>query len=164
MAEKLIKQKIMTFDEYSSFACTGSSCPDHCCVPNVWKVSVTNAEYKLYQTKFKENAFGALLEGSLVKSGKDYCFKADDKGVCPLLTEENLCGVYIELGKGYMCCACKVFPRVTLFYNGFAQHTLSLGCPEAARLGCAYSNSTKKTMQEVKTRVFTTELRTALKI
>ena len=45
-----------------------------------------------------------------------------------------LCDIYINLGEEHLCETCKNFPRITQDYTDFVEHTLSLACPEGARL------------------------------
>jgi lysine-N-methylase len=53
---------------------------------------------------------------------------------CPLLTEERLCRIQIELGEGLLSHTCATYPRVFHSVGGAQEKALSLSCPEAARL------------------------------
>jgi lysine-N-methylase len=53
---------------------------------------------------------------------------------CPLLTSDDLCSIQVELGEEMLSHACKTYPRVVHAIDGIEEISLSLSCPEAARL------------------------------
>ncbi len=53
---------------------------------------------------------------------------------CPLLTEKNLCGMYLHLGKDSLCRTCRIYPRHQEEFGNLQEISLSLSCPEAARI------------------------------
>jgi lysine-N-methylase len=53
---------------------------------------------------------------------------------CPLLTPQRLCRIQVEHGGNYLSTVCSTFPRRTCTIDGLEEKTLSLSCPEAARL------------------------------
>ena len=48
--------------------------------------------------------------------------------------EENLCDLYKALGPDSLCDTCRMYPRHTEEYEGLRELSLSLSCPEAARI------------------------------
>jgi lysine-N-methylase len=53
---------------------------------------------------------------------------------CPLLSDESLCRVQSECGESFLSHTCAVYPRVINSVDGAPDKSLSLSCPEAARL------------------------------
>ena len=53
---------------------------------------------------------------------------------CAFLNEENLCDLYKALGPDALCDTCKSYPRHTEEYEGLRELSLSLSCPEAAKI------------------------------
>lgn len=117
-------------DYYKGFACLGGACPDTCCAQ--WEVVVDDDTAALY----------ASIPGKLGEKLRDTLTLDEDgdrilkfaEGRCPLLTGEGLCGVQKALGHGALCKTCREFPRLCQDYTLFREHSLSLSCPEAARL------------------------------
>jgi lysine-N-methylase len=55
-------------------------------------------------------------------------------GECPLLSEEGLCRIQMEHGESYLSITCATYPRTIHTIDQLREETLSLSCPEAARL------------------------------
>ncbi|MFJ7745098.1 flagellin lysine-N-methylase [Peribacillus sp. NPDC097295] len=118
------------------FSCIGSSCEDTCC--SGWKVPIDNTAYKKYnnvkdkelKTKIKEN-----ITRNRNNPTKDYMasFIMGSKG-CSLQDEKGLCEIHSKLGESFLCNTCAVYPRVNNLVNGVTEQTLTVSCPEAARL------------------------------
>ena len=53
---------------------------------------------------------------------------------CPFLAESRLCQIQSELGESYLSNTCSTFPRRSFTIDKIEEKTLSLSCPEAARL------------------------------
>lgn len=112
---------------YNRFCCIGSACEDTCCAS--WAIDADEEALKRYR---RENgAFRKRLrEGIDIRSGS---FRMQD-GRCPFLNEENLCEMYVCMGKESLCKTCREFPRHAEDYGALREISLSLSCPEAARL------------------------------
>jgi len=69
------------------------------------------------------------------KSDADYGYidLLPETGECPLL-DEQLCAVHKELGEYQLSNSCFSYPRNVLNSGGIVQQTLTLSCPQAARL------------------------------
>lgn len=50
------------------------------------------------------------------------------------MNDENLCDLYKALGPDALCDTCRLYPRHTEEYEGLRELSLSLSCPEAARI------------------------------
>uniref|UniRef100_UPI002670D1B1 flagellin lysine-N-methylase n=1 Tax=uncultured Clostridium sp. TaxID=59620 RepID=UPI002670D1B1 len=58
--------------------------------------------------------------------------KLKDKG-CSLLDEKGLCTIHANLGVGYLCNTCKVYPREITKLGEIYERNLFMSCPEIAR-------------------------------
>ena len=75
------------------------------------------------------------LESALRNSidWEEECFYQNNRR-CAFLNDENLCDLYKELGPDSLCDTCRLYPRHTEEYEGLRELSLSLSCPEAARI------------------------------
>lgn len=112
---------------YPSFSCIGSRCEDTCCAS--WQVGADPASLRRYRSVKGE--FGKWLRGSIDWSTGSFLLR---DGRCPFLNEENLCEMYLRLGEDSLCRTCRDFPRHLEDYGRLREVSLSLACPEAARL------------------------------
>ncbi|WP_125144465.1 flagellin lysine-N-methylase [Clostridium transplantifaecale] len=112
---------------YREFSCTGSLCEDTCCAS--WGVSIDPVSLKRYQCVKGE--FGRRLRESIDTGTGSFIQR---EGRCPFLNRENLCDMYTCLGEKSLCRTCRDFPRHMEDYGPLREVTLSLACPEAARL------------------------------
>ena len=53
---------------------------------------------------------------------------------CSFLNEEKLCDLYEEMGEEFLCRTCREYPRHTEEFENVRELSLSLSCPEAARI------------------------------
>lgn len=112
---------------YNQFSCIGSACENTCCAS--WAIAADDEALKRYRRE--TGSFRTRLkEGIDLRSGS---FRMQD-GRCPFLDEKNLCEMYQQLGKNSLCKTCREFPRHVEDYGALREISLSLSCPEAARL------------------------------
>ncbi len=64
---------------------------------------------------------------------KEQAFRQYDHR-CAFLNEENLCDIYSETGPDMLCDTCRKYPRHIEEFEGLREYSLSLSCPEAARI------------------------------
>jgi lysine-N-methylase len=133
-----------------SFRCIGSDCEDTCCAG--WSVPIDAATWDKYQN-LPQSPLRVLMDSSIDHASKPACnhqdapaeaatvndptfatIRMDSANQCPLLTEERLCRIQIELGEGLLSHTCATYPRIFLSVGGAQEKALSLSCPEAARL------------------------------
>ncbi len=123
-----------------SFRCIGSACEDTCC--QGWAVPIDRQTYEKYQN-LPDVPLQALVQSSVVAQpmGADGAepvpfakILMTKENQCPLLNEERLCRVQIACGESFLSHACAVYPRVINTIDGAPDMSLSLSCPEAARL------------------------------
>ncbi|HDK7159458.1 TPA: flagellin lysine-N-methylase [Clostridium botulinum] len=127
--------KILKPVYYAEFKCIGSECIDTCCKD--WQIQIDKKSYLKYRKTKGE--FSKKLNDSVVRNRKNgtELFYAEIKlkeDKCPLLNEKKLCGIYINLGEEYLCNTCKIYPRLIRKYGDIYERTLSLSCPEVARI------------------------------
>lgn len=119
------------------FQCIGSSCEDTCCAG--WKVIIDKDTFQKYrETKHPE--MKDLLKKNVTRSRSnatmlDYAkIKLDDKDICTLLDDQGLCKVHSLLGPELLSNTCATYPRMLNRLDETVEKSLTLSCPEAARL------------------------------
>ena len=114
-------------DYYRQFTCIGGKCPDTCCAG--WEIVIDDKTLEKY--KKYPGGFGNRLRNSI--NFKRKSFKQYDRR-CAFLNEENLCDIYTEAGEKLFCKTCRQYPRHEEEYENVRELSLSLSCPEAARM------------------------------
>lgn len=112
---------------YKEFSCIAGSCPDTCCAG--WQIVIDNKTLKKYQ-HFK-GPFHNRLHNDI--DWKEHVFRQYNRR-CAFLNEENLCDIYTEAGPKMLCDTCRNYPRHIKEFEGLREISLSLSCPEAARI------------------------------
>jgi lysine-N-methylase len=132
------KKRLVLVPRYmKEFACTGSACEDTCCAG--WQVYIDKNTYKKYN-KVKDPVLKPLLEKHIKRirpTQNDQAYAKillDANHYCPMLTEEKLCNVQLNLGEKYLSNVCATYPRVTNIVNDLLEKSATLSCPEAARM------------------------------
>ena len=122
------KIKLRTPEYYKNFHCISSECKDNCCVGG-WQIDIDEETAEYYSTV--NGDFGKKLRDNI-----DYdnlCFKLKD-GKCPFLDNNNLCGIYKELGEEHIGVVCDQFPRFTEYFGNVKERGIGLACEEAAKI------------------------------
>lgn len=116
---------------YRNFKCTAAACTNTCCAG--WTIMID--ERAMFRYKSYKGSFGSRLRNSI--DWKESSFHQYE-GRCAFLNEENLCDIYGEAGQHMLCNTCRNYPRHVEEFEGRRELTLSLSCPEAAKLilGC----------------------------
>lgn len=115
-------------DYYPEFECVAGECEDTCCAG--WQIVVDERSLKKYRVQ--KGPFRKTLHRSI--NWKEKIFHQDKKRRCAFLNEENLCEMYCHLGAESLCRTCKLYPRHIEEFENVREITLSVSCPEAARL------------------------------
>lgn len=115
---------------YDKFRCIAADCEDSCCAQ--WQIVVDDETAFMY-----ENVDGEIGEKlrSVQETDEDgdRVFRLDGDR-CPFWERSGLCEIHRCLGEEYLCGTCSEYPRAVQDYGDFAEHDLSLSCPEAARI------------------------------
>lgn len=112
---------------YDQFTCTAGDCPDTCCAG--WQIVIDEDSLERYGKE--QGEFGKRLRNSI--DWEEECFYQKNRR-CAFLNDENLCDLYKALGPDALCDTCRLYPRHTEEYEGLRELSLSLSCPEAARI------------------------------
>lgn len=121
-----------------SFSCIGSACEDSCCVG--WRVTLDKDTYNKYKN-VKHPVLTTKLNKSMKRNkqsgAKDNTYASfimDDRGRCPMLEENGLCGIQAALGEDMLSRTCSTYPRVINKVGSSFEISAKLSCPEVARL------------------------------
>ena len=129
-------------DFYKEFSCIAGACPDTCCAG--WQIMIDEKSLKKYK-KFK-GTFRNRLHNDIDWS--EQAFRQYDRR-CAFLNEENLCAIYSEAGPDMLCDTCRKYPRHIEEFEGLREYSLSLSCPEAARIFLSHKNKISFVTREV---------------
>lgn len=125
-----MKQVNIYPDYYSEFHCIADKCPDNCC--EEWEIVVDDESSCIYESVMGD--IGEKLRSSMtIDADGDRIFQLKENH-CPFLEKTGLCEIHRILGEGYLCKTCREYPRAVQDSGDFAEHGLSLSCPEAARI------------------------------
>lgn len=99
---------------YHTFQCKADQCHHTCC--QKWTIDVDEETAKLYQTL--PTLLGEDLRKFMTVDDEGYYFMFSDKQpTCPLLREDGLCRVVLELGEDSLCDTCHMHPRFYKYIN-----------------------------------------------
>ena len=141
---------------YSEFSCLGSDCSETCC--QGWKIDVDQNCHQRYQElriKYNEDNIDKFLKKNNNPTSSKFSFiQMKKNGFCPFLDKSQLCSIQKTFGEEYLPDTCKTFPRRTIDFDEIKIKTLSLACPEAARLCLTKKNSMDINSEEKKVENF----------
>ena len=115
-------------DYYQDFECIADKCEDTCCAG--WQIVIDKKTLKKY-TKIKGDFRKRMFKSVDWFQGT---FKQDKDKRCAFLNEKNLCDLYLSQGEEGFCKTCREYPRHTEEFEGVREITLSISCPEVARI------------------------------
>ena len=115
-------------DYYEDFECIADKCEDTCCAG--WQIVIDRETLKKY-TKIKGDFRKRMWRSVNWFSGT---FKQDKEKRCAFLNDRNLCDLYLSQGEEGFCKTCREYPRHTEEFEGVREITLSISCPEVARI------------------------------
>ena len=130
-------------DYYKEFKCVADKCEDTCCAG--WQIVIDEKSLRKYKKvcgeailpreKKKvpcEPSFALRMLGSV--DWKDGTFRQAEEKRCTFLNDENLCDLYTNLGEKSLCKTCRLYPRHIEEFEGLREVSLSISCPEVARI------------------------------
>ena len=117
--------KLNNIDE---FKCLADKCPDTCC--SGWMIEIDEASLGKY--KAVSGSYSSVLDERIDYTEK--VFKQKESGDCSFLCSSKLCDMYSNLGEASLCDTCRLYPRHIEEFLNVREMTLSISCPEAARL------------------------------
>lgn len=119
----------------TDFKCVGSECRDHCC--KGWDVpldkTTVNRYLKSSQIEIRNIASEHIktTKKSFSEWGK---LTLSSGGTCAFMDTERLCKVHKQLGPAALSNTCSTYPRLQHVYRSEVHKTVTLSCPEAAKL------------------------------
>ena len=124
----------------ADFQCDGSKCNAKCC--GKWRIDIDMETYKKYQ-RIKNPAMRKKILSSIQPSTIQTGFQIElnNKGVCPLLCEDNLCYIQRNMGEGALSQTCKVYPRMIQQIGNYQFRMLAMTCPVAAEYALLSPNA-----------------------
>ena len=127
LLKKIMKHYEICF--YSAFSCAMGDCPNTCC--KGWRIVFDEETYHRYLNEPGKN--GRRLRSAIKKTDGDVYFR-DSVKRCVFYERSGLCSLQRTVGTAYMPQVCRIYPRFRQHYGSFAEETLFLSCPSAARL------------------------------
>lgn len=108
-------------DYYDNFKCIADACPKTCCAG--WQIEIDDESLNKYSSMkidtidYQEQAF--------FHDNKKRCLNLDENGLCKLITAH---------GPDILCHTCATFPRHMEEFENVREYSLSISCPEVARM------------------------------
>ena len=115
-------------DYYKEFECIADRCEDTCCAG--WQIVIDKESLQKYK-KIRGDIRKRMLRSVNWFRGT---FRQEKDKRCAFLNENNLCDLYLAQGEDGFCKTCREYPRHTEEFEGVREITLSLSCPEVARI------------------------------
>ena len=115
-------------DYYKEFQCIADKCEDTCCAG--WQIVIDKKTLKKYK-QIKGSFRGRMFRSINWFTGT---FRQDKEKRCAFLNERNLCDLYLSQGEEGFCKTCRNYPRHIEEFEGVREITLSISCPEVARI------------------------------
>ena len=115
-------------DYYYEFTCIAGKCEDTCCAG--WQIVADEAALEKYKRVI--GPFRRRLKNSI--NWEEGTFKQEKDRRCTFLNDENLCDMYTALGERSLCRTCTMYPRHMEEFEDVREITLSVSCPEVARI------------------------------
>ena len=114
-------------DYYKDFSCVAGDCEDTCCAG--WEIVIDPKSLKKYHES--KTLKRRLLRDIKWRKGT---FRQCRDGRCAFLREDGLCDLYRKLGADSLCRTCRTYPRHTEEFENVREITLSISCPQVARM------------------------------
>ena len=117
-------------DDHDSFVCLAGACPDTCCAG--WEIVIDEHSLEAYAQRTKAgDTFAKQLSRSV--DWEESVFRQTNRR-CAFLEDNDLCALYTAMGPEALCDTCRNYPRHMEEFEGLREYSLSLSCPEAARI------------------------------
>lgn len=119
------------------FRCIGGACEDTCCAG--WNITIDKKTYQTYR-KVRNPEISDDLKQYVKRNRKanndvEYAkFILDENQNCKMMLDDGLCSIHKELGEEFLCNTCAIYPRHLTKVGESIEKSLTLSCPEAARI------------------------------
>ncbi len=114
---------------YKKFSCTADKCTDSCCIG--WEIDIDKDSMKFYRNV--NGSFGKILCENISEIAVPH-FILNKNQRCPLLNQNNLCNIFINLGEEHLCNICRDHPRYFAWYKNIKEGGIGLCCEAAAKI------------------------------
>ncbi|MGB3368240.1 MAG: flagellin lysine-N-methylase [Acidaminobacteraceae bacterium] len=135
---KIQNPKYIYASYYKDFVCTNSACEDSCCTH--WDVEIDKNTFEKYK-KVKDEEVRKIIDKYVCKNEESYDDNVDYGRVkltknknCPFLDDKKLCKIQINISEEYLSNVCHTFPRFTNLIDDVYENSMTLSCPESARI------------------------------
>lgn len=126
----------------NEFSCLGSKCPETCCHGMMIDVDKeTHSKYQKVKIEGIKNVTNFLQKKDNPTDEFFSSIKLKKDGYCSFLGNDGLCSIQKKYGEGYLSNTCNNFPRKNIDFKENKLVTLTMSCPEAARLCLSNKNS-----------------------
>ena len=115
---------------YDKFSCLAGKCPASCCRGG-WQILIDDEHMERYAADTGDSSLNKRLNEGVDRI--EQWFRQEHGGCC-LLDEDGLCAIQRVMGEDGLCDTCRRYPRHVEEFRGVREWSLSLSCPEAARL------------------------------
>lgn len=143
----------------TQFQCLGGACPDTCCAG--WSISIDKETFQAYRRVVQPNV-KPLLQTYLIQVDKDAYARHGKLSLrtadshCGLHATDGLCLIQQQLGGDALSNTCYVYPRSVVQFGDHFEQSLTLSCPEAARLALTQEGAFDFVSAEFTARLATT--------
>lgn len=119
-------------DYYKEFSCIADKCEDTCCAG--WEIVIDKKSLNKYKMALR--TADKSMRRRLLTSVKwvQRTFRQGKDKRCAFLNDHNLCDLYSGLGEKSLCKICRLYPRHIEEFEDVREVTLSISCPEVARI------------------------------
>ena len=116
---------------YHTFQCKADRCENTCC--QLWTIDIDETTAKRYHTM--TDSLGESLRQAITvdDEGSHFIF-SKKQPMCPLLNEQGLCKVVLELGEGGLCDTCHMHPRFYKYIEDLELCGVGLSCEASVEL------------------------------
>ena len=116
---------------YHDFQCKADRCENTCC--QLWTIDIDEPTAERYHTM--TGPLGESLRQSITidDEGSHFVF-SKEQPMCPLLNEQGLCKVVLELGEEGLCDTCHMHPRFYKYIEDLELCGVGLSCEASVEL------------------------------
>ncbi|MBQ8548723.1 MAG: flagellin lysine-N-methylase [Lachnospiraceae bacterium] len=130
---------------YDKFKCVADRCEATCCAG--WQIVID--EEALLRYKSEPGEYGETLRRRI--DFTEGVFAQDCHKRCAFLKENTLCEMYERLGEESLCVTCADYPRHIEEFENLREITLTISCPEVARILLEQKEPVQFTEEEIDT-------------
>jgi len=130
-------RKVVQPKYVEKFQCIGPACEDSCCIG--WRVDIDKNTYQTYRN-CSDKQLRPQMNEKVTRNRSDAKIKnyakinLNEDGSCPFIDVDKLCAIQRKLGEGMLSVTCTTYPRTTNLVGGVLEKSLTVSCPEAARV------------------------------